>query len=341
MNIVIRSPNWIGDCIMSLPAVRALKDNRPQDDIILVAREHLCDVYQNIREIKNIVPLANTIDFLSTFKAAKKLKTFGFDAGILFTNSFNSALLFRIAGIKQLIGYSRDCRSFLLSHRIKFPRSDKHHVFFYLDLIQAFVGTEITKEYPDELSVSQDEKEKVGRVLAKFGVDSSKSLIGISPCAAYGSAKQWPPQGFRELIDRLKQEKKGWKILLFGSGNERAQIAGMVEGWESSSGIYNLAGALTLREAIAAISLCKVFVSNDSGLMHIASSLKIPLVSIFGPTLPHKTAPLYRGAKVLHHPVGCAPCTYRDCPLDHRCMTAITVDKVYDTVIKLFHDKYE
>lgn len=335
MNIVVRTPNWIGDCIMSLPALRALKDNCPGDNIILVSKQHLTEVYKNIEDIKEIITIPEKSNFRNLFRAAGKLRKYKFKSGILFTNSFNSALLFRLSGIKKLTGYNKDLRGFLLSEKLKFPGNEdkRHHVFFYRYIVEAFLGKKIKKKYSDELVITGAEQKEVGQLLtSKFGMDLSKTIIGISPSAAYGSAKQWLPERFAELLQRITREKAGCGILLFGSGKEREKIFKIVDGLRDRDNIYNLAGELTLRQAIAAISLCGVFIGNDSGLMHVASSLKIPLVAIFGPTLPYKTSPLFQGAKVFHHPVECAPCKYRDCPIDHKCMRAIAVDKVYEAV---------
>jgi len=326
---------------MALPAIRALKDNFPQGNIHLVTKQYLYDIYENIDEIKEIITVPDKIDVRTIFKASGKLKKYHFDWGILFTNSFSSALLFKLAGIKKLIGYTKDLRGFLLFKKIKFPQNSRHHVYFYLDLAEAFLeektGKKIGQQYSNELVITNDERENVSAILSAAGIDLSGPLVGISPSAAYGSAKEWLPERFRELINRIKLEKPGVGILLFGSAKEKEKISRIVEPDHiaGKNNVHNLAGQLGLREAVAAISLCKLFVSNDSGLMHIASSLKIPLIALFGPTQPHKTAPLNANAKIFHYPVECAPCTYRECPLDHPCMKAITVDEVYETLVSL------
>lgn len=334
MNIAVRVPNWIGDCVMSLPALRALKDHCPHDNIKIITKPHLSEVFKNIDEIEEIITIPGKVKASHLFSAAGELKTHRFAAGILFTNSFNSALLFRLAGIKPLTGYTKDLRGFLLDKKLKFPGDEdrNHHIYFYMGLVEAFTGRKIEKEYSDGLVIAGDEEEEVAGLLAsRFSVDVSKTLIGISPSAAYGTAKQWLPGRFVELIRRIIREKETSEILLFGSAQEREKTERIRE--QSGSGrVHNLAGELTLRQALTAISLCSLFVSNDSGLMHAASSLKVPLMAIFGPTLPHKTSPRYEEAKVFHHPVECAPCKHRDCPSDHRCMKAVTVDEVYSYV---------
>ncbi|UCH93317.1 MAG: lipopolysaccharide heptosyltransferase II [Candidatus Aminicenantes bacterium] len=355
MNIVIRSPNWIGDCIMCLPALRALKDNFPDANIYMAAKQYLCPIYDNIAEINEMIPLPGNIDFKSIFKAARQLKPYGFDYGILFTNSFHSAFLFKLAGIGKLIGYVKDLRGWLLYKKIKFPGNNKHHIYFYLDLVKHFLDLlPQDKKNPsagfpkpgnfDKVSlpgtgliITGSEGEKVSAILRGLGVDLSGPLVGMSPSAAYGSAKEWPPERFRELIHRIQQEKSlsNAEILLFGSANEREKISRIADGETST---HNLAGQLKLREAIAAISLCGLFISNDSGLMHIASGFNLPLVALFGPTQPHKTGPLNKNARLLYHPVECAPCLHRDCRLKHKnhaCMKAITVDEVLETIREL------
>ena len=356
---MIRSPNWIGDAVMCLPAIRALKDNYPGANIYMAAKQNLCAVYKNITEINEIIPIPDDIDFKSGFKVAKQLGKYRFEYGILFTNSFHSAFLFKLAGIKKLTGCAKDLRGWLLYKKIKLPRDNRHHIYFYLDLAAAFIdgcsrmpgehkvhpyfppGTVrrgescIRPNYSHQLIITDQEREKISTALRTLGVDLSKTLVGISSSAAYGSAKEWPPGKFRELIPRLQQEKSpgDLEILLFGSAKEREKISQIAAGAAGGDGIrvHNLAGQLSLRQTIEAISICRLFIGNDSGLMHIASGLNLPLIALFGPTQPHKTGPLNKNSRVLYHPVACAPCLYRDCPLNHdnhACMNAITVDEV-------------
>jgi heptosyltransferase-2 len=212
-----------------------------------------------------------------------------------------------------------------------------------MDLVEFFLkektGGKINRKYSDELYIPAEEKKNIRSLLAELGINVSKRLIGISPSAAYGSAKQWLPERFGELIKRTQKEIVDCKILLFGSSKERENISKILDNiGDKNDNIHNLAGRLSLRESIVTISLCNVFVSNDSGLMHVASSLRVPLAAIFGPTQPHKTAPLKESninIKILHHQVQCAPCIHRDCPLDHRCMKAISVDEVWEAIRSL------
>jgi heptosyltransferase-2 len=350
MAIIVRSPNWIGDCIMGLPALRALTDHFPGEDIYLAVKHYLYDVYKNLEGIKGIITIPDHVGLKNIFQITAQLKKYRFDSGILFTNSFHSALLFKLAGVKFLNGYSKDLRGFLLDNKIQFPRGardkEKHHIYFYLDLAALFIkekkgaATIIAKQYSDELPVPPAEKENARSLLIGLGINPSSRLIGISPSAAYGSAKQWPPERFGQLINRIAAETPGAQILLLGSAGERERIDRIIQysnahGENKKANLHNLAGVLKLGEAIAAISLCHVFVSNDSGMMHVAYSLNVPLAAIFGPTRPHKTGPLleyHPRVKILHHPTPCAPCNDRDCPVHHACMNAVAVDEVLEAI---------
>lgn len=350
MAIIVRSPNWIGDCIMSLPALRALKDHFPDEDIYLAVKHYLYDVYKNLEGIKDIITIPDYVRLNNIFQIIGLLKKYRFDSGILFTNSFHSALLFKVAGVSQLFGYSKDLRGFLLAKKIRFPRGsqdkEKHHIYFYLDLAALFIKEKkgaaaiIDKNYSDELPILPADKENARSLLTQLGINPANKLIGISPSAAYGTAKQWPPERFGQLINRIAVEIPDAQILLFGSAAERERIARVVDnsiayGENKKANLYNLAGLLKLGEVIAAISLCKMFVSNDSGLMHVAYSLNVPLIAIFGPTRPHKTGPLleyHPQVKILYHPTPCAPCNDRDCPIDHACMNAVSVAEVFEAI---------
>jgi heptosyltransferase-2 len=339
MKIAVQSPNWIGDCVMCLPALRALKFYFPKNRIYLICRAYLRDIFLNVREIDEIVPVSDRGQAIDIVRISRILKPYRFHQGILFTNSFRSALIFRLAGIKDLLGYQKDLRGMLLSRKLKFPRSRNHHAFFYLDLIETLAGNEPDKnsrerpEFSDEPVIDNQEKKKVERILRHNGINPLNTLVGISPAAAYGGAKEWLPDRFAELNRRVLQHKKNVQILLFGSEREVSRVSAI---WEKSGpGVFNLAGKLTLREAMVSISFCSLFISNDSGMMHVASSLKLPVIGLFGPTVPEKTAPRNPESHVIDHQVDCAPCLYRECPRDHRCMTAIQVEDVLELTMNL------
>ncbi|MCP4214274.1 MAG: lipopolysaccharide heptosyltransferase II [bacterium] len=354
MKIAVRSPNWIGDCIMCLPALRALRACFPSAHISLVTRRHLQAVFENLEEITEIITIPTSGGIGNTFKAASQLKSHGFQMGLLFTNSFNSALLFKLAGIPDTIGYVKDMRGFMLKRKLPFPVDcPKHHVYFYTDL--AAKAAEGNTDMPPQLKlppavspfITQRERDEVRSLLSGIGVDPDRVPVGISPAAAYGTAKQWLPERFAQLTERLLEAcpfapleagKAGCGVLLFGSPDEKEKNEIILGGLDNRADAHNLAGKLTLRQAIVAVSMCSAFVCNDSGMMHVAASLGVPLAAVFGPTLPHKTAPHAQNKKdvrVLYHKVCCAPCKHRECPTDHACMKAVSVDEVYGALASL------
>ena len=326
MSTVIRSPNWIGDGIMSLPAIRAYKNHFPDEHLAVLAKDYLADIYQHIPEIDEIIPLPDRWSMRSYFSCLRELRKKRFNRGILFTNSFSSALFFRLSGIARLAGYGRDLRGWLLHDRVPAPGHYAHHQYYYLGIVDHLAGRTTGGACSASLVVAADEKEWADRRLAELGIRPATPILAVSPAAAYGSAKAWPPERFREVIRRWGESHPGAAVLLLGTAGEGPGIAAIAAGLTGR--IVNLAGNLSLRRSIAVLSRCRLFIGNDSGMMHVAAALGVPLVAVFGPTEPGRTAPLAGRFRLLHHGADCAPCRRRRCPTDHRCMTAIGVDEV-------------
>jgi heptosyltransferase-2 len=336
MSTVIRSPNWIGDGIISLPAIRAYKNHFPNERLAVLAKRYLADIFLNIPEIDEIIPIPDRWTFRSYFSSWRELREKHFDRGILFTNSFSSALFFRLAGIARLAGYSRDGRTGLLHDRVPRPGRLTHHQDYYLHIVDHLAGEKTGRSYPATLVVTAAEREWADKWLAELGIAPGTPILALSPAAAYGSAKAWPPERFREVIRSWGKSHPGAAVLLLGAGGEKEVIAAMAGGMPGC--VLNLAGLLSLRRSIAVLSRCKLFIGNDSGMMHIAAALHVPLAAIFGPTEPDRTAPLADRFRLLHHGADCAPCRRRRCPTDHRCMTAIGVDEVLAAATELWED---
>ncbi len=330
---------------MALPALRALKFYFPEATIYLVTKNTLSGIFKNIQEIQEIITIPDKISFQNIFTTARLLRKTRIKQGILFTNSFASALLFRLAGIKKLLGYAKDYRSFLLSTALPFPENDRHHIHFYLDLVLGFKKKQRSHSEPEEpatltntqfsnaLVITPAEREQVLSRLTELGIGEGMVWVGIAPAAAYGSGKQWLPDRFAQLVQRISNELPHVQLLLFGTQKEFPQIAS-IAGNGKFPAVFNLAGLLSLRETIVAMSFCHGFIANDSGLMHVASSLNIPLLALFGPTRPEKSGPLHAASVVIHYPTDCGPCLSRQCPFpDHPCMSAITVEDVFAKLV--------
>lgn len=334
MNTVIRSPNWIGDGIMSLPAIRAYKKFFPQNRLAVAARRYLADIFLNIPEIDEVVSIPDRLTVATYASALRQLRERRFQRGVLFTNSFASALFFRLAGIRDCSGYDRDGRGWLLRDRVPFRGNGEHHQFYYLNLVEHLAGEKTDCAFPADLVVSSAESAWAAEWLAGQGVAAGQPLLAVAPAAAYGSAKAWLPARFRQVIAAWHEAHPGCAVLLLGGPAEKDGIAAMAAGLPAP--VLDLAGRLTLRQTIAVLARCRLFIGNDSGLMHIAAALAVPLVALFGPTEPGKTAPLGRDYRLLYRGADCAPCRRRECPTDHRCMSAITVGQVLAAAAELW-----
>jgi heptosyltransferase-2 len=337
MEIALRAPNWIGDGIMALPAIRACRQAFPQDRLTVVVKNYLADVFLNVGEIDRILKIPDRWSARGYAACASRIRAHGFGRGILFTNSFSSALFFRLAGVRALSGYDRDGRGWLLNDPI--PRADdgRHQRLYYLGIIEHVAGKTLPGPFAADLVISGAESGQAAALLSALGVRKPSRLLAIAPAAAYGSAKTWLPERFRALIAAWLESHPDSEIALLGSGGERQAIERIISGLPGP--VHNLAGRLTLRQTIVFISRCRLAVCNDSGLMHVASSLNVPLLAIFGPTVHAQTAPLAGPFRLLRHGADCAPCRHRECPTDHRCMTAVTLDEVLAAAEELWQHK--
>lgn len=326
MKILIRVPNWIGDSILARPAIESIADSFPEAELWLSAAEWVKDLFSSDGKIPGIVPLSPANDIKSVRAAARKLKAQSFDVGILLTNSFGSALLFLLAGIPERWGYAADGRRPLLTKSVRRlnPDSPRHQVHYYLDLVS---GLGLTTRPPElRLSVPPDEKERARQRLLDLGLDPQRPLVILSPGAGYGPAKRWPASRFAALAS-LFQERKDAAVLVIGSAAESDIAAAISSSLKKKP--FVLTGKTTLPQLKGLISRAHLFVSNDSGPMHLANALRVPVVGIFGPTDPAITGPFEQPAAVVKKDVPCWPCSYRKCPYDHRCMMQIDPEEVY------------
>lgn len=330
MKIVVRAPNWIGDSILATSAIESLSENFPQAQIWIAAKDWVKDLFSSCDFIKGIIPLPATNDFKSLINSAQKIKNLGFSTGVLFTNSFSSALLFYLSKIPQRWGYSRDGRSFLLTKGIvsKKEEGGSHQVYYYMNLI-AGLGL---KASPPHLSfpLSQEEKTKAKEMLISLNLDLNQPLIILSPGASYGPSKRWPAEKFARLASLLQKKKKA-NILIVGYQDE-ARLAESISS-EMSKKPISLTGKTSLRQLAGLISHADLFITNDSGPMHMANALKTPVVAVFGPTDPIITGPFQEPSVVIKKDVTCWPCSYRECPFDHRCMLGIDPEEVFEACI--------
>lgn len=303
MKIVVRMPNWIGDFVMATPLLEDLKRLYPDAQIAALCTGVLGELLENNPYVDEVIV------FSRKNRLFPKLLKEKYDLGILLTNSLSSAWHFFLSPVKKRVGFAKNFRRFLVTDNIPFPKNKKkqHLVLTY----KALIGSNSHSE--PKLFIAPKEK-KIGR-----------TTFGINPGAAYGSAKCWPPERFTALIQRLLDEVPNCEIKLFGDKLTKSLVDAICDGFDSR--VINLAGKTTLRELIQEIGALDAFLTNDSGPMHMAASLKVPLVALFGSTNPYATGPYKRG-KIIYKAVSCSPCYKRVCPIDFRCMKQIEVDEV-------------
>lgn len=323
-NILIRVPNWLGDAVMATAAISDVRMHFPSAKITALCQGAAAELFTHSPHIDEVVRFLPSPLFQKN-PVIQSLKQNCYDLGILFTNSFSSAWWFWKAGIKHRVGYRKDARHFFLTHSLKFPSQlEELHLVEVYKYLLCPLGIPSSGTEPI-LYLTQDEKDSALTLLKEHGGNSSSLFIGVNPLAAYGPAKCWPQERYRSLIARLSKNP-GCKVLVFGDKSGMPILNEICKGL--SSNVVNLGGKTTLRQLISLISLCDLFLTNDSGPMHIAAALKTPLIALFGSTNDKKTGP-YNHGTVVRKEVSCAPCYLRKCPIDFRCMNNIEVDDVY------------
>jgi heptosyltransferase-2 len=331
VKVLVRATNWLGDAVISIPALREIRRAHPGAEIVILARQWVADLYAREDFCDRILVYENKgrhEGVLGRLRLARILKREGFDKAILLQNAFDAAILAFLARIPIRIGYSRDARGVLLTESIPVPAPGAipdHQRFYYLELLRR---AGIIDELPECADIRLGGVEKAA-IAGRQGWSNRKlpagPWIGVSPGAAYGTAKRWLPERFAAAATELAQQLKA-SVVVFGSPAE-AELAESIAA-QSGPNAYSLAGKTSLSEFIELASTCSVYLTNDSGPMHVAAALGLPTVAIFGATDHVATGPSAAWAKVLRHKVECSPCMLRECPIDHRCMTAVSVEEV-------------
>lgn len=331
--ILVRATNWVGDAVMSLPALQALRHQYPDARISLLARPWVADLYRRepfCDEVISYEAPQGRHGIGQKWRIAADLGKRSFDCAVLLPNSFESALLVRLAQIPERIGYGRDGRSWLLTRAVAVPKRGeipRHERFYYLELLRR---SGLIDSYPLDgdirLNGAQLAAERGRQAFRNLSV--SEPVIGIAPGAAYGGAKRWLPERFAEAATEIARESLS-AFALFGSAAERP-VCELVEKSLAARGhrAINMAGRTSLAEFIELAAACHVFLTNDSGPMHIASALRVPTIAVFGATDHLATGPTGNLSRVVREPVECSPCLLRECPIDHRCMTHVSAQRV-------------
>ena len=334
--VLVRAPNWIGDAVMCEPALRGLRSLFSQAELTLLAKAAVSDLFVGHTGLDRVLVYDDKrthAGLAGKWTLAGTLRRHRFDLAVLFQNAFEAAFITWLAGIPQRYGYLTDGRAIFLTDPVAVPdpHSLTHQVEYYWNMLKP-LGLSGTPPSP-QLMVSSEEERKMGERLASSGVTPSDLVIGINPGSTYGSAKRWLPERFAEVAQRLAgqvctESGKRPAVVILGAKGEESLGADIAARIQSRSVI--LSGATTIRELMAATKRCRLLVTNDTGPMHIAAACGVPVVAVFGPTDWRTTAPYGQGQSIVREPVECAPCLLRECPIDHRCMTRVSVDRVYE-----------
>ena len=336
MKIVIRGTNWIGDAVMTIPAMRELRGVFPDAHITLNTRSWAEGIFRDADFIDAILPYEQSeSDLKDVIEQSQVLKAEKFDVAVLFPNSFASALTMRFAAVPHRFGYSREARRFFLTHPVKVPawKNERHEVFYYLNLAaeveRELLGTDtITGSLPElSVAVSAERRENARMILAEAGLNLKRPTVALGVGSTNSRAKRWLPENFAALNDMLESQLHA-NVVIMGSKEEAAVAKEVFE--LSRLKPVMLAGRTTLDEAVAILSEADLLISNDMGLAHVAPAVGTDTLVIFGPTNPETTRPFSERAKVIRVDVECSPCMLRDCPIDHRCMTRISPGSVFD-----------
>ncbi|MFN0172904.1 MAG: lipopolysaccharide heptosyltransferase II [Bryobacteraceae bacterium] len=337
--ILVRATNWVGDAVMSLPAIREIRGAFPRAHLAVLARPWVADLYRRELAIDRVIPYtaaSGPRDWTTKWRAARDLRRQRFDCAILLQNAFEAALVTWLARIPVRIGYDRDARGCLLTRAVPVPNRGEipaHQRHYYFELLRRagliegmpHVDSIRLEGIPDAVAAGRARLQAAGVALP---------LIGVSPGAAYGNAKRWIPEHFAEAAAYLARTR-GASVALFGSTQERPlceTIAAMIPG----TPVHVFAGTTSLGQFIEMAAACELFLTNDSGAMHIASALAVPTVTIFGATDDVATGPTGPLTRIVRQPVECSPCLLRECPIPgHPCMTRVKPDRVAAVALEL------
>jgi heptosyltransferase II len=319
--VLVRSPNWVGDAVMSLPVLAGLKRLFPLCEITVLAVPRVAPLFAAQPGVVEIIRYPSG---RGKWQVLWEMRG-RFDAALALPNSMESALSLWLLGVPYRVGYDTDARGLFLKEAVSGRRhlEGLHTVYYFLGLLKAFGG--VATITPPTLYLEPEEVDNAAQFLAEVDLPEIGPWVGLSPGAAYGPAKRWPPERFAAVGEAL-QEEFGARLVLLG-GKEDRPVADLVKG-HLKKPVVDLVGRTSLRQALGLLSHLRLLITNDSGLMHAAAALSVPQVSLFGSTDPVATGPFSSQVAVIRHPWPCSPCFKRTCEVGYTCLTSIRVDEV-------------
>lgn len=339
MKILVRAPNWVGDAVMAIPALEAIRRSHPGDEVSILARPVIAEVFADQPFADRVLPYDYRglhRGWLGREKLAAQLRREKFDCAVLLQNAFDAAWLAWRSGIPERIGYARDARSLFLTKAIPVPREGeipRQESHYYLELLHRAGWIQPFRAIPPvHLLIPPEARARAESKLRSAGAKENGWRCAIAPGASYGAAKCWPPERFAQLADRLISEC-GADVIFFGTPGEK-EIASRIRANMKESAV-SLVGETSMRDLAALFASCSLFIGNDSGAMHVAAAAGLPVIGIFGSTDPEGTAPVTEQFTLIREAVSCNPCFLRSCPVDHRCMTRISAESVLQSAVRV------
>lgn len=341
--LLVRATNWVGDAVISVPTLKEIRRLFPNARISLLVRPWVHDVYSAVDFVDELL-LYHKPGRHTTWNGmrhlAVELRGGSFEMTILLQNAIEAAMIAFWAHIPIRAGYRCDGRGVLLTHGVPIEPDihTAHQAYYYLNILSG-IGLLPRRLWADpayrldslDVGVRASDLETARRILDTHGVDRARPIIAINPGASYGGAKRWPADRFAEVADALAGEFRT-RVLIFGAPAEEEVAREVVSRMKSPPVI--LAGRTTLGQLMGLLKECDLFITNDSGPMHIAAALNVPQLAIFGSTSEIATGPLSPQARVLKNPVDCNPCFLRECPTDFCCMLGISVQRVREAAVE-------
>ncbi len=337
--ILVRAPNWLGDAVMALPVLDAIRAHAPRAQLVVLARPNVAAIYRTPLVDRVVVDTSASDwkDGMGRWRVARSLRRDRFTVAILLPNGLGIALVAWLAGIPTRVGYATRGRGRLLTHAVAWPARDsgvRHQSLRYLDLLPAAgLGGVALAGLPSARIPGGEGLREAGRR------GQGDHWIGVAPGSANGHAKRWLASSFAEASHGAARAL-GTGVVVFGSADERV-LGGIVADRIRALGgvpVRDLSGATDLERYLKQVAACRGFLANDSGAMHVASALEVPTVAIFGPTDPAATGPLGSNTTVVRVPVDCGPCLKHECPLDHRCMAGVSATRVIEALLRTIRD---
>jgi heptosyltransferase-2 len=341
MKILVRAPNWIGDAVMAIPALDAIRGRWPDAEIAVLGIPSIAGLLsgQNFADRTIIFERSGRHrGYWGRERLAAELAREKFDVAILLPNSFEAASIAWRAHIPKRIGYSRDARGVLLTTVVSRPRAEEipaHHSYYYLELLRRINWIDkLPASLEAMLRVSAEARDAAEAVLVRAGARPPTARgdarggplrCAVAPGAAFGTAKRWLPSRYGDLAKMLHSE---WDadVILVGAASDRNDADAIAA--RAGGSAINMAGKTSAAELPAMLAACDVFIGNDSGASYVAAAVGLPVVAIYGPMPPEIAYPITPTLEIVRHSVSCSPCLLRNCPVDHRCMTRIEVNDV-------------